>query len=96
MLKIPCKDVFRKTKASAAVFRKPSLILAALYIVSISAILRADFDYVDDMARVYRGTKGWELSSRYLSNFLSVTSEMPVPAADAFVFFLNRFILKPP
>ncbi|MCD7820390.1 MAG: glucosyltransferase domain-containing protein [Lachnospiraceae bacterium] len=42
-----------------------------LYLLAISAILRADVDYLDDMRRIANGIPGWEDCSRYLSNFLS-------------------------
>lgn len=43
-----------------------------LYGVGISAILRANFNYIDDMGRVAEGYKGWNSFSRYLSSLLSV------------------------
>lgn len=49
---------------------KPTLILAAVYLLGISAILRANFYYVDDMERACWGWPNWG-HSRYLSNFLS-------------------------
>ena len=52
-------------------FQKPFLILVAIYLLGISAILRANFNYLDDMWRIETGSKGWENFSRYLSNFLS-------------------------
>lgn len=50
---------------------KPTLILTIIYIIAISAILRANYNYVDDMGRVHNGNKGWDDFSRYTSNFLS-------------------------
>lgn len=50
----------------------PVCILTALYVLGISAILRADFYYIDDMARTREGIQGWENFSRYLDNILSV------------------------
>lgn len=50
---------------------KPFLILACIYAVGISSIIRADYNYLDDMGRVAGGYKGWDDWSRYLSNFLS-------------------------
>ncbi len=46
-------------------------LLAFLYVLGISAILRADFNYIDDLGRVAQGYKDWDGFSRYLSNFLS-------------------------
>lgn len=39
--------------------------------MGISAILRANFNYIDDLGRVAQGYKDWDGFSRYLSNFLS-------------------------
>ena len=50
---------------------KPTLILSTIYLLAMSAILRANVFYVDDMARARMGYAGWEPYSRYLSNFLS-------------------------
>ncbi|MCD8379594.1 MAG: glucosyltransferase domain-containing protein, partial [Lachnospiraceae bacterium] len=41
------------------------------YLLAVSAILRANIDYLDDMRRIAFGIPGWEDCSRYLSNFLS-------------------------
>ena len=49
----------------------PICILSFVYIISYSAIFRADFNYIDDMGRVHAGFKGWEYYSRFLSNFIS-------------------------
>lgn len=45
--------------------------LVIVYTIGISAILRADFNYVDDMGRVIHGYQGWENFSRFLSNYFS-------------------------
>jgi hypothetical protein len=47
--------------------KKSFLLLAGIYMVGISAILRANFNYIDDMARVLYGYWGWANFSRYLS-----------------------------
>lgn len=49
---------------------KPTLILAAVYLLGISAILRANVYYMDDMERACWGWPTWN-NSRHLSNFLS-------------------------
>lgn len=41
--------------------------LAIAYLIGISAILRADFYYIDDLGRTALGYTGWETFSRYLS-----------------------------
>lgn len=50
----------------------PIGIMTIIYVVGISAILRADFNYLDDMGRVYAGYGGWDDYSRYLNNFVSI------------------------
>ena len=52
------------------VFIKPFLILSVIYIIAFSAIIRANFLYVDDLGRAYSGYKDWDAFSRYTSNFL--------------------------
>lgn len=52
-------------------WRKPFLILTLIYLVGISAILRANFYYVDDLKRALNGRAGWSTFSRYLSDFFS-------------------------
>lgn len=47
------------------------LILLGINILGISAILRADFNYIDDLGRVLLGYKEWSFFSRYLSVGLS-------------------------
>lgn len=49
---------------------KPTLILAAVYLVALSAVLRADFFYYDDIQRACWGWPGWGFS-RHVSNGLS-------------------------
>lgn len=49
---------------------KPALILSAVYLFGISAILRSNFFYHDDIARAMEGYSRWGFS-RHLSNFLS-------------------------
>ncbi len=51
--------------------KKQFLFLTLLHLTAISAILRADCYYKDDMGRAYAGYQGWDNFSRYLSNFLS-------------------------
>lgn len=47
------------------------VLLSVVYVLGISAILRADFNYIDDMGRITFGYQGWDNFSRYLSNLLS-------------------------
>ena len=53
------------------VYLVPVVVMLAIYVLGVSAILLANFNYVDDMVRAYAGTRGWQMSSRYLSNFIS-------------------------
>ena len=50
---------------------KPFFIMATVYFVGILAILRANFNYIDDMGRVFAGYQSWGNFSRYLSSALS-------------------------
>lgn len=50
---------------------KAMLILFAVYVLGISAILRADFYYMDDLPRAALGYKQWDYFSRYLSTALA-------------------------
>ncbi len=58
------QKIWYKTKKSFG-------ILMFVYIIGLSSLLRANFNYIDDMERVAKGSKGWDNYSRYLSNFLS-------------------------
>ena len=50
---------------------KGFLVLTAIYFVGISAILRANVNYIDDWGRVAEGYRGWENFSRFISNGVS-------------------------
>lgn len=50
---------------------KALLILFAVYVLGISAILRANFYYMDDSPRAALGYKQWDYFSRYLSTALA-------------------------
>lgn len=53
-------------------FLKPMIIIFIIYLLGISAILRANFNYIDDMGRAFAGYRGWSNFSRYLSSGLSI------------------------
>lgn len=53
-------------------FVKPVLIVFGIIMLGMLAILRANFSYMDDLARTAEGYKGWGNFSRYLSNFLAM------------------------
>lgn len=46
-------------------------ILVFIYTLGISAIIRANYNYIDDIGRVRYGYKGWDNFSRYTTSFLS-------------------------
>lgn len=45
---------------------KPTIILTVIYLVGISSLLRANFYYIDDIARANEGYTQWEYYSRHL------------------------------
>ena len=52
-------------------FKKTFILLCCIYALAITSILRADFNYIDDMGRVLSGYKGWSFYSRFTTDFLS-------------------------
>lgn len=80
---------------------KPVLVMVCVYLVGSYAILRANFNYIDDMGRVLEGYKSWDYFSRYLSNFLSnfihadsyLTDISPLPQLLAIVILSLSGIL---
>lgn len=52
--------------------KKPICTLIIIHAVAISALIRANFNYIDDLGRVRYGYKGWESFSRYISNYFSI------------------------
>lgn len=60
-----------KIRDYAGAVKKPFIYLTVIHLAAVSAILRADVNYIDDAGRAYAGYKGWDNFSRYLSNFLS-------------------------
>ena len=73
---------------------KPTLILAAVYLIAISALLRSNFYYIDDIARANAGYTEWEYYSRHLmvlsAFFLHadtyLTDVSPLPQLVAVIF----------
>lgn len=51
---------------------KLTVIFSVIFMIAISAILRANFNYIDDLGRTLNGYRGWENFSRYISTYLSV------------------------
>ena len=52
-------------------FGKPILLFSAIYLIALSALLRANFYYIDDLGRAAFGYVQWEVYARYLSVFFS-------------------------
>lgn len=52
--------------------RKSFFILVVLYLIALSALFRANYNYIDDSGRALDGYRGWDNWSRYISNILSV------------------------
>ena len=53
-------------------FIKPVLLMFIIYLLGVLTIIRANFTYLDDMARVLVGNREWSYMSRYLADFLSI------------------------
>jgi len=51
---------------------KPALLLSGVYLLGIITIIRANFLYMDDIARSIEGYRGWYNFSRYISEVASI------------------------
>ena len=51
--------------------KKIFISLSAIYIIALFALIRANFNYIDDLGRVASGYAGWDNFSRYTSCYLS-------------------------
>lgn len=51
---------------------KPFLIFCLIYGIAMIPLIRANFNYIDDLGRVVSGGRGWNNFSRYISVYLSV------------------------
>lgn len=83
-------------------YKKPFLILFSIYVIAMTAIFRANFNYKDDIGRIAWGSKGWDDFSRYINCFLSsfihadsyLTDVSPLPQLLAIVLLtLSSIIL---
>lgn len=63
--------LFRKTYCENRFLVRAALGLGVVYLVAISAIVRSNFYYVDDLGRALWGYSEWETYSRYISVGLS-------------------------
>jgi len=64
--------IFSITTINYRQFVMPVLVMFGVYLLGISAIIRADFLYIDDLGRSVQGYRGWENWSRYISSFLAI------------------------
>lgn len=69
---IKLKKITDDFKTEHSYLIKPLLILALIYIIGIFAIMRADFNYIDDLGRKVHGYRGWDNFSRFISQYLSI------------------------
>lgn len=51
---------------------KPFFILLIIYLIAFYPIIRANFNYLDDLGRVHFGYRGWNDFSRFTSSFLAI------------------------
>lgn len=81
---------------------KSFLILLAINFTGILAIIRANFNYIDDVGRVVEGYQGWQDFSRYVSVYLSpfvhgnlfLSDISPIPQLlAAVVISVSSFVL---
>ena len=70
--------------------KKSFCLLTAVYLIGIIAIVRANFNYIDDMGRVLDGYMGWQDFSRFASNGLSTMIHMDRAITD--ISPLTQFI----
>lgn len=83
-------------------YKKILLYNFILHIIAVSAVIRADYYYIDDLGRAAQGYRGWDNFSRHLSNMLApfvhggsyLTDISPLPQLLAlFVISLSGTIL---
>ena len=79
-LSIPFKDM----KDHRSLIIKNFICLAIIYSISIIAIIRANFKYIDDLGRVAGGYAGWSNFSRYTSSFLSTVIPVSYTHLDVY------------
>lgn len=63
---------FRRIYEKYSFMGKTICILTIIYALGISAIIRANYNYIDDLGRVRYGYRSWENFSRYISSYLSI------------------------
>jgi hypothetical protein len=80
---------------------KPVLVMFGIYALGMSALIRANFLYADDIVRAIEGYKGWHGWSRYISNLLSMfihadytlTDISPLPQLIAVMLIATSSVL---
>ena len=104
MIQSACKNRWRQIHSFLSGYRflvNPTLKLAAIYLIGISALLRANIYYVDDMARALEGYSRFGAYSRHIATLFSpflhadtyLTDISPLPQMIAvFVVALARVI----
>ncbi len=65
-------NLLEKIKNKYSYLTKPFLIILAIFLFAIYPIIRANFNYIDDLGRVDSGYRGWADFSRFVSEYLSV------------------------
>lgn len=78
---LACRDMSKENKGHISA-PKAVAILTGIYWIGISALVRSNFYYVDDLKRTEIGKQGWDNFSRYLSNEISTMINMDSYAAD--------------
>jgi hypothetical protein len=81
----------RLAKINFRLFIKPFLFVSGVYLFGYTSIIRADFSYIDDLARAVEGYHGWNGWSRHIADILStfihadpnLTDISPLPQALA-------------
>ncbi len=63
---------FKNQKKEYAYLTKPFFILTIIYLLAVYPIIRANFNYIDDLSRVQFGLRGWKNFSRFISEYLSI------------------------
>ena len=51
---------FKNQKKEYAYLTKPFFILTIIYLLAVYPIIRANFNYIDDLSRVQFGLRGWK------------------------------------
>ncbi|MDR1216685.1 MAG: glucosyltransferase domain-containing protein [Treponema sp.] len=59
------------SKIDFKAFTKPFLFVSGVYLFGYMGIIKADFSYIDDLARAIEGYHGWNGWSRHLADILS-------------------------